>query len=54
MRLHPIVFHTTREAARDDVIPLSESIRSTTGELIKSIPVRKRQIVLLSFWGYNR
>ncbi|EMD32080.1 hypothetical protein CERSUDRAFT_77670 [Gelatoporia subvermispora B] len=54
LRLHPIVFHTTREAARDDVIPLSESIRSTTGELIKSIPVRKRQIVLLSFWGYNR
>ncbi|EMD32079.1 hypothetical protein CERSUDRAFT_126990 [Gelatoporia subvermispora B] len=54
LRLHPIVFHHSREAAQDDVIPLSEPIRSTSGEIIKSIPVRKGQIILISFWGYNR
>ncbi|OCH91778.1 cytochrome P450 [Obba rivulosa] len=54
MRLHPILYHTTREAARDDIIPLSEPIKSRTGELIKNISISKGQLVLLSFWGYNR
>ncbi|EMD39161.1 hypothetical protein CERSUDRAFT_152151 [Gelatoporia subvermispora B] len=54
LRFHSVVYHITREAANDDVIPLSEPVMSRDGELIHSIPVKAGQLVLLSQWGFNR
>ena len=44
----------SREALKDDVIPLSEPIVSATGETINAIPVKAGQWVILSFCGYHR
>ncbi len=38
----------------DDVIPLSEPIISTTGEMIRSIPIRAGQWLSMSICSYNR
>ncbi|KAI0826243.1 cytochrome P450 [Irpex lacteus] len=39
---------------KDDVIPLSEPITTTTGELIEDIPIAKGQGFLISICAYNR
>ncbi|KAM5543175.1 hypothetical protein V8D89_003049 [Ganoderma adspersum] len=54
LRMHPIVVGVPRMAEKDDVIPLSQSITSTTGEVITEIPVRAGQVVHVSFAGYQR
>jgi len=54
LRLHPIVYMLVRVANRDDVIPLSKPIVSSTGETISAIPISKGQNVSVSVWGYNR
>ncbi|ETW76268.1 hypothetical protein HETIRDRAFT_461179 [Heterobasidion irregulare TC 32-1] len=54
MRLHPIGWHFSRLAGKDDVIPLLHPITTKSGEQISSIPVRKGTKVKMSFCAYNR
>ncbi|EMD37290.1 hypothetical protein CERSUDRAFT_113940 [Gelatoporia subvermispora B] len=54
LRFHGIVHMLVRVAEREDVIPLSQPIVSTTGELISEIPVSKGQYINASVCGYNR
>ncbi|KAF8573774.1 cytochrome P450 [Ramaria rubella] len=54
LRYHPIIFFITREAGRDDVIPLSNPQTARNGDLISSIPVSKGQRVTISISAYNR
>ncbi len=54
LRLHPILIGLPRVAEKDDVIPLSRSIRSTSGEVVTEIPIRRGQGIHLSFAGYQR
>lgn len=54
MRFHPAVYHNYRLAARDDVLPLSKPITTTTGEVISKLPIPKGLKVILSISGYNR
>ncbi|KAJ3011042.1 hypothetical protein NUW54_g2300 [Trametes sanguinea] len=54
LRLHPIVYAQSREATRDDVIPLATPAKTTTGELVDEIPIPKGTTCSISIWGYNR
>ena len=54
LRFHSIVVGMSRVPEKDDVIPLSQPITSTTGEVVTEIPVRAGQVVHLSFAGYHR
>ena len=54
MRIHPAVYANYRLAVRDDVIPLSRPIMTTTGEVINELPIGKGTKVVLSIAGYNR
>ncbi|KAJ3559576.1 hypothetical protein NM688_g255 [Phlebia brevispora] len=54
LRYHPAVYHLTRIAVQDDVIPLAYPIHSQTGETITEIPISAGQAVLISICGYNR
>ncbi|KAK0451235.1 cytochrome P450 [Desarmillaria tabescens] len=54
LRLHPIVYTFSRYAAEDDAIPLSEPVRTRTGETWNEIPVEKGQMVMISAYTYNR
>ncbi|TBU30200.1 cytochrome P450 [Dichomitus squalens] len=54
LRFHPIVISLARVAFKDDVIPLTYPILSTTGETIREIPVKAGQVFSASFIGYQR
>ncbi|KAJ3991866.1 cytochrome P450 [Lentinula boryana] len=54
LRLHPGVQFTTRKADLDDVVPLSQPVVSTSGEVMKKIPVMKGQRVHIAIAAYNR
>ena len=54
MRFHPIAIGLPRVAVKDDVIPLSSPIVSTTGERITEVPVKAGQVFHASFAGYQR
>ncbi len=54
IRFHPAVYHNYRFAVRDDVLPLSKSIITTTGEVISKLPIPKGLKVILSISGYQR
>jgi alkylphenol/PAH-inducible cytochrome P450 monooxygenase len=54
LRYHPIVYHIFRCAGKDDILPLSEPITTTTGEVIDEIPIAEGQAVLVSICAYNR
>ncbi|GLB37309.1 putative cytochrome p450 [Lyophyllum shimeji] len=54
MRIHPAVYHNYRMAAKDDVLPLSKPIRTTSGELISSLPIANGTKVIASIAGYQR
>lgn len=54
MRLHPTVYHLSRTSIRDDIIPLSKPITTTTGGSIDSIPISAGTTLLFSLCGYNR
>ncbi|KAI0712960.1 cytochrome P450 [Cerioporus squamosus] len=54
LRFHPIVPQLLRVAVKDDVIPLSHPVVSTTGETITEVPVQAGQIILTSFATYHR
>ncbi|KIJ43585.1 hypothetical protein M422DRAFT_169637 [Sphaerobolus stellatus SS14] len=54
LRFHPILSGLMREAAKDDVIPLSIPQRTKLGTTVTSIPVSKGQIVVTCIIAYNR
>lgn len=54
MRFHPAVYHNYRQAVKDDVLPLSQPITTTTGEIVSKLPIPKGLKVILSIAGYNR
>lgn len=54
LRYHPIVYHLTRDAAKDDVLPLSNPIVTATGETISEIPIAAGQVIQVSICAYNR
>jgi len=54
MRFHPAIYQNYRQAAKDDVLPLSTPIKNTSGELIDSLPIPKGMKVIASIAGYQR
>lgn len=52
--MHPIVYHITRVAGKDDALPLSEPIVTNSGRIISEVPVAKGTNLTLSFAAYNR
>jgi len=54
MRFHPALYQNYRMAAKDDVLPLSKPIKTTSGEYISSLPIPKGMKVILSIAGYHR
>ncbi|KAF8197990.1 cytochrome P450 [Pholiota molesta] len=54
MRYHPAVYQNYRQAAKDDVLPLSTPIKTNDGEIIKDLPIPKGMKIILSIAAYNR
>ncbi|TFK25554.1 cytochrome P450 [Coprinopsis marcescibilis] len=54
MRYHPALYQNYRQAARDDVIPLSKPIVGPDGQLTNSLPISKGTKIILSIAAYNR
>ncbi|KAF7345290.1 Cytochrome P450 [Mycena sanguinolenta] len=54
LRLYPGLPLSDRVVAQDTVIPLMESITTTTGERISQIPVAKGQLVTVAIASYQR
>ncbi|KAI0826389.1 cytochrome P450 [Irpex lacteus] len=54
MRFHPIVYHLTRVAGKDDILPLSEPLTTRFGDVVDEIPTTKGQTVMISICAYNR
>ncbi|KAL0573690.1 hypothetical protein V5O48_008261 [Marasmius crinis-equi] len=54
LRYHPVGPHLARVAVEDQCIPLSESIKTSSGRTINEIPVSKGQKVVVSIASYNR
>ncbi|KAJ7340782.1 cytochrome P450 [Mycena albidolilacea] len=53
-RFHPVSYNTMREAARDEVLPLSKPLVTKSGKTITELPIRKNTIIVVSISGYNR
>ncbi|KAJ7754585.1 cytochrome P450 [Mycena metata] len=54
LRFHPVSYNGFREAARDEILPLSKPIVTKSGKTITEIPIPKHQILVISNGGYNR
>ncbi|KAF9268780.1 cytochrome P450 [Marasmius fiardii PR-910] len=54
MRIHPAVYQNYRLAARDEVLPLSNPIITTSGQVLNELPVGKGTKLVLSIAAYNR
>ncbi|KAG1877707.1 cytochrome P450 [Suillus subalutaceus] len=54
LRLHPPLGEFTRLAAADDVIPLSEPVRTVSGEMTDSICIAKGTLITISSAAINR
>ncbi|KIP07386.1 hypothetical protein PHLGIDRAFT_19184 [Phlebiopsis gigantea 11061_1 CR5-6] len=54
LRYHNIIYHLFRVAEKDDVIPLSNPIRTKSGELITEIAIGAGQVVVPNIAVYNR
>ncbi|KAJ2931308.1 hypothetical protein H1R20_g5845, partial [Candolleomyces eurysporus] len=54
MRYHPALYQNYRQAARDDVIPLSKPIIGRNGEVMNELPIAKGTKIILSIAAYNR
>ncbi|KAJ7126085.1 cytochrome P450 [Mycena epipterygia] len=53
-RFHPVSYSSVREAARDEVLPLSKPLVTKSGKTITEIPIPKNIILVVSIAGYNR
>ncbi|KAG2101117.1 cytochrome P450 [Suillus discolor] len=54
LRLHPPVPESTRLAAADDIIPLSEPVRTVSGNMTDSISIAKGTLITISMEAINR
>ncbi|KAJ7691702.1 cytochrome P450 [Mycena rosella] len=54
LRFHPVAYSSVREAARDEVLPLSTPIVTKSGKTITELPIPKDMILVISNAGYNR
>ncbi|KAJ6451241.1 cytochrome P450 [Mycena vitilis] len=54
LRLYPAAAIADRIAVEDMVIPLTNSIMTTTGEELSQIPIRKGQILMVAIASYQR
>ncbi|KAJ7054219.1 cytochrome P450 [Mycena amicta] len=54
LRIYPALPMAERVAAEDCVLPLSQPIITTTGELITHIPIQKGQYVYVAIGSYHR
>jgi cytochrome P450 len=54
LRLHPPLGESTRIAAADDVIPLSEPVHTDSGEMTDSISIAKGTLITISGASINR
>ena len=54
MRYHPALYQNYRQAARDDVLPLSKPIIGRDGTEITKLPIAKGTKIILSIAAYNR
>ncbi|KAH7913961.1 cytochrome P450 [Hygrophoropsis aurantiaca] len=54
LRIHPPVPEFTRVAAEDDVLPLSEPVRTASGELVDNISVAKGTLLSINIASLNR
>ncbi|KAI9456895.1 cytochrome P450 [Boletus coccyginus] len=54
LRLHPPVVEITRMAIEDDVVPLSEPVRTKSGELVDSLTIAKGTLVTIPMESMNR
>jgi cytochrome P450 len=54
MRMFPPLSHTEKVVEEDDAIPLRHPIRGADGLWIKSIPVKKGQVIHIPLIGINR
>ncbi|KAJ7691727.1 cytochrome P450 [Mycena rosella] len=54
LRFHPVAYSSFREAARDEVLPLSTPIVTKSGKTITELPIPKDMILVISNAGYNR
>ncbi|KAG1864029.1 cytochrome P450 [Suillus tomentosus] len=54
LRLHPSVPEISRLAAADDVIPLSEPVRTASGNMTDSISIAKGTLITVSMETINR
>ncbi|KAJ7126046.1 cytochrome P450 [Mycena epipterygia] len=53
-RFHSVSINSVREAARDEVLPLSKPLVTKSGKTITEIPIPKNMILVVSIAGYNR
>ncbi|KAF7316004.1 Cytochrome P450 [Mycena indigotica] len=54
LRLHPILGDSPRIALEDDILPLASPIRTASGDLIDSLPIRKGTSVTVSLYYTNK
>ncbi|KAK7053736.1 cytochrome P450 [Favolaschia claudopus] len=54
LRLHPPLGETTRQAAVDDVLPVSEPITTAAGQVVDNIAIAKGTVVTVSIRGMNQ
>ncbi|KAJ7275776.1 cytochrome P450, partial [Mycena rebaudengoi] len=54
LRYHPVSIQNMREAARDEVLPLSKPIVTKSGKIITELPIPKNMVLIVSIAGYNR
>ncbi|KAJ6510946.1 cytochrome P450 [Mycena sanguinolenta] len=54
LRFHPTSYTSLREAARDEILPLSKPLVTKTGKIITELPIAKNTILVVSSAGYNR
>ncbi|KAF8548042.1 cytochrome P450 [Imleria badia] len=53
LRIHPPVREATRVAAEDDIIPLSEAVRTKSGQLVDNLSIAKGTVVSIPLASVN-
>ncbi|KAJ7339938.1 cytochrome P450 [Mycena albidolilacea] len=54
LRFHPVSYTSLREAARDEILPLSKPLVTKSGKTIIELPIAKHTVLVVSLAGYNR
>ncbi|PPQ93679.1 LOW QUALITY PROTEIN: hypothetical protein CVT25_012738 [Psilocybe cyanescens] len=54
MRFHPALYQNYRQAADDNVLPLSKPIKTLDGNYVDELPIPKGIKIILSIAAYNR